>query len=435
MRPQSEMPEQSAYAILNLRKGASEQEIKRAFVELVKRYDPEQHSERFMIIQNAYERLRDPVKRAKEDVFTYNFIKGEFSFLPEEKEEDPLPDVLGRIRELERQLQEDPENPAIKPALILNYMKRSYRNAQKKLWSEAIKDWQAVLKLDPTHQRAKNNLFFAYSYLAYYYALHDLTEEAINLWELALQMDPGNVELIHNLAIAYEQSGQLDKAMKYWEETVRHWKQELEKDPSNEYLRNCIIEVHKHHGGRALQSVPTPETKQEAVEQYREILKYNPNDFEARYNVAATLMEEQKFDEAIQELKNLHAQFPRNIDVVNLLGWAYLNAGQFEMAFTTWRRGLAQDPKNTSLRDSIARARLAVGKKLKEGGHYTQALVHFKELLKLQPKAWEIHYEIADTLLRKGDRRAALAEFQKVLELDPKNKLAKKAISEIRLRA
>jgi tetratricopeptide (TPR) repeat protein len=105
------------------------------------------------------------------------------------------------------------------------------------------------------------------------------------------------------------------------------------------------------------------------------------------------------------------------------------------MAFNTWRRALAQDPKNASIRDSITRARLAVGKKLKEGGHFTQALVHFKELLKLMPKAWEVHYEIADTLLRKGDRRAALTEFQKVLELDPKNKLAKKAISEIRLRA
>ena len=76
------MPEQNAYAVLNLRKGATEQEIKHAYVELVKRYDPEKHTERFMVIQNAYERLRDPEKRAKEDVFTYNYVKGEFMFRP-----------------------------------------------------------------------------------------------------------------------------------------------------------------------------------------------------------------------------------------------------------------------------------------------------------------------------------------------------------------
>ena len=59
------------------------------------------------------------------------------------------------------------------------------------------------------------------------------------------------------------------------------------------------------------------------------------------------------------------------------------------------------------------RARLAVGKKLKESGLYTQALVHFKELQKMIPNQWELHFEIADTLLRKGDRRSALSEFQR----------------------
>ena len=71
------------------------------------------------------------------------------------------------------------------------------------------------------------------------------------------------------------------------------------------------------------------------------------------------------------------------------------------MAFNTWRRGMVVDPKNYTIRDSITRARLAVGKKLKEGGLYTQALVHFKELQKMMPKAWELHFEIADTLLQK----------------------------------
>jgi tetratricopeptide (TPR) repeat protein len=429
------MPEQNAYAVLNLRKGASEQEIKHAYVELVKRYDPEVHTERFMIIQNAYERLRDPQKRAKEDVFTFNYVKGEFMFAPEEKDEDPLPEVQQRITQLEEQVKSDAGNPAVKPALITNYMKRSWRHAQKKLWTEAIKDWTSVLGLDPTHQRAKNNLIFSCIYLAYYYALHDLVDEAINLWERSLQMDPDNVAVVHNLALVTEKAGDRDKSRRYWSETVRRWKHQLDQNPSDEYLRTCIIEVHKHHGGKALESLPTAETKQEALQQYQEILKINPQDFEAQYNVASTLMEQMKFDEAIEQLKRLQQDHPKNLDILNLLGWAYLNAGKFEMAFNNWRRGMTIDPKNYTIRDSIVRARLAVGKKLKEGGHYTQALVHFKELHRLIPNQWEIHFEIADTLMRKGDRRSALAEFQRVLDLDPKNKLAKKAISDIRLRS
>jgi tetratricopeptide (TPR) repeat protein len=429
------MTQQNAYTVLNLRKGATEQEVKKAYVEMVKRYDPEKHTERFMIIQNAYERLRDPKKRAKEDVFTYNFARGEFLFAADEKTDEPLPDILGRIEQLEQQLKADPASPAVKPALIVNYLKRSFRHTQKKMWTEAMKDWVAVLNLDATHQRAKSNLMFSYVYLGYYYAVHDLVDEAIGLWEKAIQMEPDNLDVIHNMALATEKAGQRDKSGQYWNEVVRRWRAQLDKNPNDEYLRNCLIEVHKHHGGKALESVPTAEAKQEAVDSYKEILKINPNDFEAQYNLAATMMEEMKFDEAITALRNLQTQHPKNLDIINLLGWANLNAGKFEMAFNVWRRGMVMDPKNHTIRDSLMRARLAVGKKLKEGGHYTQALVHFKELQKMIPNQWELHFEIADTLLRKGDRRNALTEFQKVLDLDPKNKLARKAISDIRLRA
>jgi tetratricopeptide (TPR) repeat protein len=427
--------QQNAYATLNLRKGANDQEIKLAYVEMVKRYDPEKHTDQFMRIQKAYEALRDPKKRAKEDVFTYNYARGEFLFTAEEKTAEPLPDILGRIRNLEEQFKQDPSNPAVKPALIANYMKRSFHNTQKRLWTEAMKDWAAVLQLDPTHQRAKNNLLFSYIYLGYYYALHDLQDEAINLWENSLKMNPENFDVIHNLALALEKAGRPQDAQRYWGETIKQWKAELDRNPNDDYLRQCLIEVHKHHGGKALESVPTAETKQEAIEQYREILKINPADFEAQYNIAATLMEEGKYDEAIDQLKKLQAQHPKNLEIVNLLGWAYLNGGKFELAFSTWRRGIVMDPKNYTLKESMMRARIAVGKKLKEGGHYTQALVHFKELQKMAPNQWEVHYEIGDCLMRKGDRRNALAEFQKVLDLDPKNKLAKKAISDIRLRS
>ena len=126
------MSEQNAYSILNVRKGCTEHEIKLAYVELVKRYDPEKHTERFMIIQSAYERLRDPKKRAKEDVFTFNFPKGEFQFLPEEKDAEPLPDVNARVRDLEEKAQQNPGDTAVRTPLIASYMKRSYKNAQKK---------------------------------------------------------------------------------------------------------------------------------------------------------------------------------------------------------------------------------------------------------------------------------------------------------------
>ena len=41
---------QNPYAVLALRKGAEEEQIKKAYVELVRKFDPERHPNRFMVI-------------------------------------------------------------------------------------------------------------------------------------------------------------------------------------------------------------------------------------------------------------------------------------------------------------------------------------------------------------------------------------------------
>ncbi len=429
------MAEQSAYAVLNIRKGSTDKEIKSAYVELVKKFNPEQHSERYIVIQRAYDRLQDPEQRAREDAFTYNYLQGDFHWADDEKVEADEAELESQIQRLSDSISKGNEDPQARQDMIRLLQVLSYQYAQKKQWTEAISTWQTLLKLDQTHQRAKNNLMNAYRHLGYYYALHDLHEEAVRMWENALKMDPDSNETIHNLALVADKMEDRQRSHRYWAETIKRWKEQLDQDPANTYLQQCLMEVHRHHGGKALERVQTPETKEEAIESYRSVLRINPDDFEANYSLAAALMEERNYEEAIQILKKLQMENPRNLDVVNQLGWAYLNSGKFELAFNTWRRGMAADPNAYAIRDSVTRARMAVGKKLKESGHFTQALVHFKELIKLMPDAWEVYLEIADTMLRKGDRRSALVAFQKVLEYDPKNKQAKRAISDIRMRS
>jgi tetratricopeptide (TPR) repeat protein len=60
--------------------------------------------------------------------------------------------------------------------------------------------------------------------------------------------------------------------------------------------------------------------------------------------------------------------------------------------------------------------------------------VHFKELLKLLPGSDEVLFEIGETYRLKGDLRSALVQYNKALSKNPKNKFARKALSEMRLR-
>ncbi|NUP88914.1 MAG: tetratricopeptide repeat protein [Candidatus Sumerlaeia bacterium] len=420
------------YTVLNLRKGATEEEIKQAYFEMVKQWDPERHTDRFMVIQAAYEKLRDAKKRAKEDLFTYNFPRGEFKFLPAEQEGPPQAELQASLRDLLAKVKEGGDGAgAARAEATTLLLTSSFRNFKKKLYREAIADLERVLQIDPTHQRAKVNLNLAYMRLGWSYATNNLIKQAIELWEQSLQMYADNPVIIHNLAIATEADGEREKAERYWAETLRRWKASLDEEPGNEYVKALVIEAHRHFGGRSLdakrEGAPT------AIEEYKEVLKINPNDFEAQLKIAETLMQEKKFAEATKELRALSQKNPSNIHVLDLFSWALLNSGEIDAAFTNWQRALQLEPNNLTIKQNMVKARMDLGKKCREAAQYTPALVHFKALLKIFPKSPEVHFELAKTYKDKGDKRSAFQHATMSAQLDPRVKDVKKFLTDLRL--
>lgn len=425
------MENQNAYSVLGLRKGTSEKEVKDAYVALIKKFDPEKHTDRFMLIQASYETLRHPGKRAREDILAFNFVRGRFLFTEEEKSSEPDAALNQEILKYRDNLARNGANPELRTAYTKALMQRTFKKVTKRLWAEAIEDWQAVLQVDAAHQRAKNNILYSYLTLGYSYADHGLYEEAIELWEKAAQMNPDDEHLIHNLAIACEMAGKTEESKRYWAETLRRWQAKLDSDPDDEYTRGLIVEVRRHHGGQAGEEGRTGPA---SIEEYREILKINPDDFEAQYKIATAVYEEHKWPEAIEAWSNLLKKHPKNIEALNMLGWSLLNAGQIEQAFQIWQRSLAIDPKNHSTQEAIIKARMSVGRAFRNRGMHTQSLVHFKALLRFTPKSSEVFMEIGETYMLKGDKRSAAQAFSMVLQLDPKNRDAKQRLSDMKLR-
>jgi tetratricopeptide (TPR) repeat protein len=427
------MESTNAYKVLGLRKGCSDAEIKAAWTELIRKYDQEKHTDRFIAVQKSYETLRDPAKRAREDILTFNFVRGQFLFTRDEQVDTPDGQIRQAILAAEQEYQSDPESIDCKNGLMKTLMVRSFKKVSKRLWAEAMEDWKRVIEIDSTHQRAKNNLLYAYITLGYSYAEHGLYSEAAELWEQALRMNPDDMETIHNLAVAYEMADRKSDAHRYWEETLKRWQEALDKNPDDAYLRQSIIEVRRHHGGKAAPGA-TKADKAASIQEYREILKINPDDFEAKYKIATSLMEEQKWAEAQQALEELGAKFPRNLEVLNLLGTTLLNGGHIDKAFQMWNRSLTIDPKNTGTREAIIRARMSLGKAFRNRGMYTQSLVNFKALLRYLPQSPEVYMEIGQTYMAKGDKRSAASAFERVMQLDPKNRDARQRISDMKLR-
>ena len=58
-----------AYTILGLVPGASEADVRRRYLELVRQYPPDRAGDRFAEIHRAYEELGDPVRRVESQLF------------------------------------------------------------------------------------------------------------------------------------------------------------------------------------------------------------------------------------------------------------------------------------------------------------------------------------------------------------------------------
>ncbi len=61
-------PADDPYSVLELPHGASDADIKKAYFALVRAHPPEREPDAFKRIRAAYERLRDPKKRAETDM-------------------------------------------------------------------------------------------------------------------------------------------------------------------------------------------------------------------------------------------------------------------------------------------------------------------------------------------------------------------------------
>lgn len=469
-------------------------EIKQAYVVLVKKYDPEVHTDRFMVIQKAFESLKDPEQRAKEDILTFNFVRGDYSYSKEEQVEVPDAKLNQAVQTLESRRNPDGTfPPEIFPKVLTAYLIRARKNVEKKLLKEAMDDWMLVLGLEPTHQRAKTNLLMALIKLGYSYANHTLYDEAIELWDKAATMDPDHHLVIHNLAIACEMAGRHAEADKYWEETLRRWNAMLEKNPDDVYWKNCIIEAHRHQNelveakkteeslekrkaeqrnnaasgtdtapGATSESAPpapkatpppprtvaqpsidrspkatpsasAPSPAQDELARCREIIKLSPDDFDANMRAGNILLERKNWKEAETHFWEMRKKFPKNVELIHSLGWSQMNSGDVDKALKTWNDGLRIDRKNHAIREALTKAHLLMGRGLRDKSLFINSLVHFKKLTQLMPNSDELHYELGRTYQLKGDINSAYGEYKKVMKLNPKHKEARKGLSELRM--
>jgi tetratricopeptide (TPR) repeat protein len=153
---------------------------------------------------------------------------------------------------------------------------------------------------------------------------------------------------------------------------------------------------------------------QNAVEQYKEALKFEPGNVEANLNIGSIYLAQGMAEDAIEYFKGAAESNPRFPDPHVFLGKAYLEVDEIKEAEEHFQRALKLMPDNAALYRDIGNAYV-------EADHADKALKHFSAALELNPDDSLTHNNIGTAYQSKGMLDKAIEHYRTAAELEPRN--------------
>jgi Flp pilus assembly protein TadD len=149
-------------------------------------------------------------------------------------------------------------------------------------------------------------------------------------------------------------------------------------------------------------------------------VKSKPDYAEAHYALGTALQQQGKLDDAIAAFRQALKYAPNAPEIHNTLGTALRQKGNMEAARPEFLEAARLNKKKSDMQAAIFAANTGRAR-LKEGS-IDAAIERFEAAIKLFPDDAKVHYDLARTFLRKGQKDGAQAEYQKAKELDPRLK-------------
>lgn len=131
-----------------------------------------------------------------------------------------------------------------------------------------------------------------------------------------------------------------------------------------------------------------PENLLKAEEAFRKAIALKPDYAAAYFQLASTLEQQQKPEEAIKELLESLKRFPGNVDLKFSLGRLYFNSGQVDLAARQFQEITLLVPNHANARFSLALSYERLGKTQK-------ALEEYRRILELNPDNEALKQKIA----------------------------------------
>ena len=280
------------------------------------------------------------------------------------------------------------------------------------VYRDKITFFSHIVSLNPEARDAHFNLSHALG-------VAGRTEEALAPALMAVEQRPDDARALCMLGSVLIHLDRFAKA----EETLGR---ALEIDPDHKCSRREMAHMLRMQGRH-----------QEALEAYRALLEIYPNYPLAYFYTGNTLVQLQRYEEAVEPLSkaltmtraatSVTAELPKPVFVHVLLGTALRELGRTGAAEAHFRQALQLDPRNTSALDQVAAAHF-------RRKRFQEAFELYRTLREIDPEAASTHADIGVTLYYLNRTKEAIRSLERALALDPSLETARTNLEEIRKR-
>lgn len=271
-----------------------------------------------------------------------------------------------------------------------HFFAKGLLQANQKQYSDAEETIRAGIKVSPD------------SAVGYYYLGRISVEardfdKATTHFEQAVTLNPAFEPAYVALGSVYEAKQDRDKAIGIY----RRYLQGV--NPKNRDIRHHLIRLQV-----------SAKQYDEALQELREMLAEDPSDLDAQLRMGLVYGEQKNYPKAIEQLNQILTVRPTELKVRDYLGYLYEESKDYAHAAEAYRHNLTLEP-------SYFEGHLHLGVLQYRTKHYAEAIRHLEEASRLNPKQPEAHIVLGLSHFQMEQYEPSLQAFLEGIRHNPDN--------------